>query len=140
MRDGVVRSALVALGFAAVAVSIVLVIDLRSIPPIDAMVTDVGERRGTYQEATVVWDRGTGESLEARVNVPPEFDGDTVLPIVVTRNGEHMIVYVDDGRLSMRWYLAAAVVGVLLGWPVGRGLRPADYEETPVRMTAWHVN
>ncbi|MGD2101162.1 MAG: hypothetical protein PVG83_02930 [Acidimicrobiia bacterium] len=140
MRDRFARNAVVGLGFAAVAVGIVFVIDLLSIPPIEAVVTDVGERRGTYQEATVVWDSGTGEPLEARVNVPPEFDGGTVLPIVVTRNGEHLNAYVDDGRISLRWYLAAAVVGVLLGWPVGRSLRPADYEETPVRMTAWHVN
>lgn len=140
MRDRFGRSALVALGFAAVAVGAVLVVDLLSIPPVEARVVEIDERRGTYQPATVTWVDANGAPQEARVNVPLEFDGDAVLPIVVGQNGAHRVADVDDGRLPVRWYLAAAVVGLLLGGPIGRRLRPADYEETPVPMTAWHVN
>lgn len=86
MRNGLVRYALVAFGFAVVSVAAVLIIDLLSPHQLMAEVVDVEPRQGTTQLATVQWVDGD-VIREASVNVPLEYDGYASVPIVVVPTG-----------------------------------------------------
>lgn len=115
-----------------VGLSVVFTFDLVGPSPVLA---DVVERRGEVrnlgEEVSVTWVDEVGSTQMANVKVPEEYVGQDQIPLIIQRFGWH---YVDDGWLSVDWYLFGAMVGLFFGGPVAFGLRNQTYSERPIRQ------
>ena len=124
LSSGGVRLAVIG---ALVALVVVFVFDLLQSSPIMADVVEhhVGEK------ATLSWVDEGGSPQIAMLTVPSGYVGESRVPIVFNDLGWS---YVDDGRLSLYWYLFAAAAGLLIGGPVAHSLRKRPYSEAPIRQ------
>ena len=117
-----------------IGLSVVLVFDLLQPSPVLADVVERhGEVRNIGEKVSVTWVDEVGSTQMADVIVPEEYVGQDRIPIIPNP----LVPYVDDGSVSIGWYLLAAMVGLFVGGPVAIGLRNRTYAERPIRQVTW---
>jgi hypothetical protein len=113
------------IGFAVLAVGVMLLVDLSRPDPVMATVVDVdliGMNGRTAADVEWIGENGTPHS--EFVVIPEQYRGNDVVPLIVNEDGT---VTIDDGAFGPWLYVAVGIIAAWLGLTVEQSLRGFGY-------------